>query len=75
MVEICLGRAIQFVNLGIDVFTLTPPAEHDVELVDGVLERAKAHADVGARGLFAPLLQDAVLIERLRAASSLPVTS
>jgi len=54
-----------FVNARCDVFILTPPAEHDAALVDIVIERAKAYADAGARGLFAPFLQDAALIERL----------
>ncbi len=62
-----------FVNARSDVFILTPPAEHDVALVDAVIERAKAYADAGARGLFAPFLQDAALIERLCKASPLPV--
>ena len=62
-----------FVNARCDVFILTPPAEHDAALVDAVIERAKAFADAGARGLFAPFLQDAALIERLCKASPLPV--
>ena len=62
-----------FVNARTDVFILTPPAEHDAALVDSVVERAKAYADAGARGLFAPFLQDVALIERLCAASPLPV--
>ena len=62
-----------FVNARADLFILTPVAEHDAALVDAVVERAKAYADAGARGLFAPFLQDAGLIERLCAASPLPV--
>ncbi len=62
-----------FVNARCDVFILTPPAEHDAALVDAVIERAKAYADAGARGLFAPFLQDATLIERLCKGSPLPV--
>jgi 2-methylisocitrate lyase-like PEP mutase family enzyme len=62
-----------FVNARADVFILTPPAEHDVALVDALIERAKAYADSGARGLFAPFLQGATLIERLCAGSPLPV--
>lgn len=62
-----------FVNARCDVFILTPPAEHDAALVDAVIERAKAYADAGAHGLFAPFLQDAALIERLCKASPLPV--
>jgi 2-methylisocitrate lyase-like PEP mutase family enzyme len=62
-----------FVNARADLFILTPPADHDAALVDQAIERAKAYADAGARGLFAPFLQDAVLIERLCKASPLPV--
>ncbi len=62
-----------FVNARADMFILTPSAEHDAAVVDALLERAKAYADAGARGLFAPFLQDAKLIERLCAGSPLPV--
>ena len=62
-----------FVNARCDVFILTPPAEHDAALVDAVIERAKAYAEAGARGLFAPFLRDAALIERLCKGSPLPV--
>jgi 2-methylisocitrate lyase-like PEP mutase family enzyme len=62
-----------FVNARTDVFILTPPAAHDAALVDQVLERAKAYAGAGARGLFAPFLREASLIERLCKGSPLPV--
>jgi 2-methylisocitrate lyase-like PEP mutase family enzyme len=62
-----------FVNARADVFILTPHADHDVALVDSVVERAKAYADAGAKGLFAPFLRDAKLIERLCEKSPLPV--
>lgn len=62
-----------FVNARADLFILTPPVDHDAAKVDALIERAKAYADAGARGLFAPFLQDAKLIERLCKASPLPV--
>lgn len=62
-----------FVNARADLFILTPPADHDAATVDAAIERAKAYADAGARGLFTPFLQDAALIERLCKASPLPV--
>jgi 2-methylisocitrate lyase-like PEP mutase family enzyme len=62
-----------FVNARADMFILTPPAEHDAAMVDAMIERAKSYADAGARGLFAPFLQDAALIERLCKGSPLPV--
>lgn len=62
-----------FVNARTDVFIVKPPADHDAALVDQAIERAKAYVDAGARGLFAPFLQDAKLIERLCASAPLPV--
>lgn len=62
-----------FINARADLFILTPPAEHDAALVDVALERAKAYADSGARGLFAPFLRDEALIARLCEKSPLPV--
>ncbi len=62
-----------FVNARADLFILASPAEHDAAMVDALIERAHAYADAGARGLFAPFLQDAALIERLCAGSPLPV--
>jgi 2-methylisocitrate lyase-like PEP mutase family enzyme len=62
-----------FVNARADLFIVTTPADHDAAKVDELIERAKAYADAGARGLFAPFLQDAALIERLCKASPLPV--
>ncbi len=62
-----------FVNARADLFVLAPPAEHDEAKVDAMIERAKAYADAGARGLFAPFLLKPALIERLCAGSPLPV--
>jgi 2-methylisocitrate lyase-like PEP mutase family enzyme len=62
-----------FINARADLFILTPPAEHDAAKVDSLLERARAYADAGARGLFVPLLHDEVLIARLCEGSPLPV--
>ncbi len=62
-----------FVNARADLFILTPPAEHDAAKVDAMIERAKAYADAGANGLFAPFLLKPALIERLCAGSPLPV--
>jgi 2-methylisocitrate lyase-like PEP mutase family enzyme len=62
-----------FINARTDVFILTPAAEHDSALVDTAVERAKAYADAGASGLFAPFLRDEGLIARLCESSPLPV--
>lgn len=61
-----------FINLRTDVFFQKGVA-HDVAAVDQALERARAYADAGANGLFAPGLADAALIERLAMAAPLPL--
>lgn len=60
-----------FVNARTDLFILSQ--EHDAALVDQAIERAKAYAGAGARGLFAPFLRDETLIARLCEKSPLPV--
>lgn len=62
-----------FVNARADLFILTPPAEHDANVADAVLERARAYADAGAGGLFVPFVKDEALIARLCEGSPLPV--
>lgn len=62
-----------FINARADLFILTPADAHDAALVDQVVERAKAYADAGARGLFAPFLREEALIARLCERSPLPV--
>ena len=62
-----------FINARCDLAILAPRAEHDDALVDAMAERARAYADAGAGGLFAPFLTNARLIERLCRASPLPV--
>jgi 2-methylisocitrate lyase-like PEP mutase family enzyme len=61
-----------FINLRTDVF-FQKGVPHDNKAVDHALERARAYADAGADGLFVPGLTDAALIEKLVAASPLPV--
>jgi 2-methylisocitrate lyase-like PEP mutase family enzyme len=62
-----------FLNARTDLFMKAKQADHDAALVDGALERARAFADSGASGLFVPGLGDLALLERLCAASPLPV--
>ena len=62
-----------FVNARADLFILTPPAEHSRDVADALLERARAYADAGARGLFVPFLTDEALIAYICEASPLPV--
>jgi len=61
-----------FINLRTDVFFQQGVA-HDDEAVAHALERARAYADAGADGLFAPGLADAALIEQLATDSPLPL--
>lgn len=61
-----------FINLRTDVFFQRGVA-HDDTAVAQALERARAYADAGADGLFAPGLGDAGMIERLASASPLPL--
>ena len=61
-----------FINAWTDVFFQRPPAEHDDAMVAGAIERARAYAEAGADGLFAPGLVDITLIARLAKASPLP---
>lgn len=62
-----------FVNARCDLFIVNPPEAHNTALADAALERAKAYADAGARGIFFPFVRDAGLIERLCKGSPLPV--
>jgi methylisocitrate lyase len=61
-----------FINLRTDVFFQKGVA-HDNAAVAHALERARAYADAGADGLFAPGLADAALIEQLATDSPLPL--
>jgi 2-methylisocitrate lyase-like PEP mutase family enzyme len=62
-----------FINARCDLAIIAPADSHDAALVDAMLERAKAYADAGAAGLFAPFLRDEALIARLCEKSPLPV--
>lgn len=61
-----------FINARTDIF-LQQRDGHDTAMVDAALERARAYADAGASGFFAPGLADPALLARLCAASPLPV--
>ena len=62
-----------FINARTDIFLKAKPGTHDQAKVDEALERARAYAEAGASGLFAPGLADLALLGRLCAASPLPV--
>ena len=62
-----------FINARTDVFFQKPPDQHDDAMVVEATERARAYAEAGADGLFAPGLIDLALIARLAEASPLPL--
>jgi 2-methylisocitrate lyase-like PEP mutase family enzyme len=62
-----------FINARTDIFFDRPPERHDDAAIADTLERARAYAEAGADGLFAPGLADITLIARLAAESPLPL--
>ncbi len=62
-----------FINARTDIFLKLAPSEHTDAHLDEAITRARAFADAGASGFFAPGLRDAPRIARLCEASSLPV--
>ncbi|HLB10177.1 MAG TPA: isocitrate lyase/phosphoenolpyruvate mutase family protein [Gemmatimonadaceae bacterium] len=62
-----------FINARTDVFFQAPANEHSRGMLEMAIDRAKAYADAGADGLFAPGLIDPVLIAELASSTSLPV--
>lgn len=64
-----------FINARTDIFLKARPEAHDSAAVDQALERARAYADAGASGFFAPGLADERLLGRICEASPLPVNA
>ncbi len=62
-----------FINARTDLFLQESDAARHAGLMNEAIARAKAYAEAGASGFFAPGLADAGLIARLCSASSLPV--
>ncbi|WP_295807796.1 isocitrate lyase/phosphoenolpyruvate mutase family protein [uncultured Nitratireductor sp.] len=62
-----------FINARTDLFLKESDRDRHAELIAEAKARAKAFADAGANGFFAPALVDAPLIEDLCDASKLPV--
>lgn len=62
-----------FINARTDVFFQKPPEQHDESMLREAIDRARAFADAGADGIFAPGLIDRGLIARLAAAVPLPL--
>lgn len=62
-----------FLNARTDIFLKAPADTHDDAKVDAAVERAEAYADAGASGFFVPGLANLALLERVCAASPIPV--
>ncbi len=62
-----------FINARTDIFLKAAPDTHDDAMLDDAITRAKAFADAGADGFFAPGLKDEELIARLCDSVDLPV--
>jgi methylisocitrate lyase len=62
-----------FINARTDVFFQRPAEQHNQSMVVEAIERARAFAEAGADGIFAPGLAEIDLIARLGEASPLPV--
>ncbi|PWE55991.1 isocitrate lyase/phosphoenolpyruvate mutase family protein [Metarhizobium album] len=62
-----------FINARTDLFLKESDDAKHAGLVDEAIARGKAYAEAGASGFFVPWLADVHLIEKICAASSLPV--
>jgi len=62
-----------FINARTDVFFQRSAEHHDEAMVSEAVKRARAYAEAGADGLFAPGLADITLIKRLVETSPLPL--
>ena len=62
-----------FINARTDIFLKNKPDTHTTAMLDEAIARAKAYADAGASGFFAPGLADEAMIETLCAQVALPV--
>ncbi|MBP2442587.1 isocitrate lyase/PEP mutase family protein [Rhizobium leguminosarum] len=72
--EMAEARSIDFfINARTDLFLQEGDGSRHAGLVDEAIERGKAYAAAGASGFFVPGLIEPALIEKICAASSLPV--
>lgn len=72
--EMAEARGIDFfINARTDLFLQEGDGSRHAGLVDAAIERGKAYAAAGASGFFVPGLIEPALIEKVCAASSLPV--
>jgi len=62
-----------YLNARTDLFLKTNPKDHNAQMLDEAIDRAKVYEQAGADGFFAPALLDEALIEKLCKAIALPV--
>ena len=62
-----------FINARTDVFFQKPAEQHDDSMLQAAIERARAYAEAGASGIFAPGLIDLEMIARFAATLHLPL--
>lgn len=62
-----------FINARTDIFLKAKPDQHTGAMLDEAITRAKAYADAGADGFFAPGLRDEAMIGRLCKECPVPV--
>lgn len=62
-----------FINARTDIFLKAKPETHSDEMLSDAITRAKAYADAGADGFFAPGLKDESMIQRLCSDCPIPV--
>lgn len=62
-----------FINVRTDLFLKAPQEAHDRAMLDEAIERVRAYAEAGASGFFVPMLGDLEMLNRLCAASPVPV--
>lgn len=67
------GAPDAFLNARTDIFLKAKPETHDSVMLDAAIERAKAYANAGGSGFFAPGLVDEALISRLVKEGGLPL--
>lgn len=67
------GAPDAFLNARTDIFLKAKPETHDAAMLGAAIERAKAYADAGGSGFFAPGLVDEALIARLVEDGGLPL--
>lgn len=67
------GAPNAYLNARTDIFLQAETETHDIAMVDAAIARAKAFADAGSSGFFAPGLVDEALISRLVEGCGLPL--